>query len=150
MAYRVMVVADLPAVMAIEIDSYPIPWNLVNFRDCLGAGYRCRVLEIDGMMQGYSLVSMGGGEAHILNLCVHSALRGKGHGRLLLQEQLDALDATDVDMVLLEVRPSNISAIALYDSMGFNEIGRRKNYYPAAQGREDALIMARQLFRDMR
>lgn len=147
-ALRPMVIDDLPTVMEIEITAYPFPWSLGNFRDCLGAGYRCRILEIGGKIQGYSLVSMGAGEAHLLNLCVHSALRGKGYGRLLLQEQLDALAETDVDMVLLEVRPSNSSAIALYDSLGFNEIGRRKNYYPAAHGREDALIMARQLFRD--
>lgn len=147
-AIRPMQADDLPMVMEIEITAYPFPWSLGIFRDCLTTGYRCRVLEINATVQGYSLVSMGGGEAHILNLCVHPALRGKGYGRLLLQEQLDALAETDVDMVLLEVRPSNSNAIALYHSMGFNEIGRRKDYYPAAQGREDALIMARQLFRD--
>lgn len=138
--------ADLSAVMAIEKSAYPFPWSLGNFRDCLGSGHRCRIFEIDGVIQGYSLVSMGAGEAHILNLCIHPALRGKGYGRLLLQEQLDALAECDVDMVLLEVRPSNSSAICLYDSLGFNELGRRKDYYPAAHGREDALIMARQLF----
>ncbi len=138
--------ADLPAVMAIEKSAYPFPWSLGNFRGCLDAGHRCRIFEIDGVIQGYSLVSMGAGEAHILNLCIHPALRGKGYGRLLLQEQLDALAECDVDMVLLEVRPSNSSAICLYDSLGFNELGRRKDYYPAAHGREDALIMARQLF----
>ena len=147
-ALRPMQLADLSAVMEIEIASYPFPWSLGIFSDCLGAGYRCRVLEINSTIQGYSLVSMGGGEAHILNLCVHPSQRAKGFGRLLLQEQLDALAETDVDMVLLEVRPSNSFAIALYHSMGFNEIGRRKDYYPAAPGREDALIMARQLIRD--
>lgn len=143
-----MQVADLPSIMEIEIVSYPFPWTLGNFRDCLGAGYRCRILEIDGEIRGYSLVSAGAGEAHILNICVHSSLRGKGFGRLLLQEQLDALSEMDVEMVLLEVRPSNTSAIGLYDAMGFNELGRRKAYYPAAQGREDALLMARQLFKE--
>lgn len=147
-ALRPMQLADLPRIMEIEISAYPFPWSLGIFRDCLSSGYRCRVLEIDTKIQGYSLVSMGAGEAHILNLCVHPSLRGKGYGRLLLQEQLDALADLNVDMVLLEVRPSNSSAIALYDSMGFNEIGRRKDYYPAAQGHEDALIMARQLFKE--
>lgn len=147
-ALRPMQLADLAAIMEIEISAYPFPWSLGNFRDCLSTGHRCRVLEIDGEIQGYSLVSTGAGEAHILNLCVHPSLRGKGYGRLLLQEQLDALAETDVDVVLLEVRPSNSNAIALYDSMGFNELGRRKDYYPAARGREDALIMARQLIRD--
>ena len=145
---RPMQVADLPTIMEIEIKSYPFPWSLGNFRDCLGAGYRCRVLEIDGVIEGYTLVSIGAGEAHVLNLCIHPTLRGKGYGRLLLQEQLDALSKFDVDMVLLEVRPSNSGAIALYDSMGFNEIGRRKNYYPANDGREDAIVMARHIFKD--
>jgi ribosomal-protein-alanine N-acetyltransferase len=145
-AIRPMQLADLPTIMEIEISAYPFPWSLGNFRDCLGAGYRCRVLEIDGVVQGYSLASMGAGEAHILNLCVHPSLRGKGYGRLLLEEQINALPEFNVDMVLLEVRPSNTSAIALYDSMGFNELGRRKGYYPAVNGREDALIMARQIF----
>lgn len=145
---RPMAVGDLPSVMAIEIASYPFPWTLGNFRDCLGAGYRCRALEVGGEIRGYSLVSMGAGEAHVLNLCVDPALRGKGYGRLLLQEQLEALTELGVEMVLLEVRPSNGAAIALYDSMGFNELGRRKGYYPAANGREDALIMARQLFKE--
>ncbi len=139
--------ADLSVVMAIEKISYPFPWSLGNFRGCLDDRHRCRIFEIDSVIQGYSLVSMGAGEAHILNLCIHPALRGKGYGRLLLQEQLDALAECDVDMVLLEVRPSNNSAICLYDALGFNELGRRKGYYPAAHGCEDALIMARQLFR---
>ncbi len=140
-----MQVADLPLVMEIERQAYEYPWSLGNFRDCLGAGYRCRIVEIDGVIQGYSLVLIGAREAHILNLCIHSTLRGRGYGRRLLQEQLDALTEYEVDMVLLEVRPSNLSAIALYESLGFNELGRRKGYYPAAEGREDALIMARQL-----
>ena len=145
MLYRAMQVADLPLVMEIEKQAYQYPWSVGNFRDCLGAGYRCRIFEIDGVIQGYSLVLIGAREAHILNLCIRSTLRGRGYGRLLLQEQLDALSEHDVDMVLLEVRPSNSSAIALYESLGFNELGRRKGYYPAVDGREDALIMARQL-----
>ena len=141
-----MQLVDLPVVMEIEKSAYQYPWSLGNFRDCLGTGYRCRIFEMEGAIRGYSLVSIGAREAHILNLCIHSTLRGKGYGRLLLEEQLDALAEYEVDMVLLEVRPSNISAISLYESLGFNELGRRKGYYPATGGREDAPRVARPLF----
>ena len=137
---------DLPLVMAIEKQAYPFPWSEGNFRDCLNSGYYSQVLEHESEMIGYSVMSMGAGEAHILNVCIKSGLRGKGWGRLLLDDLMQQARVNEVEMILLEVRLSNISAINLYQAVGFNELGRRKAYYPAKNNsREDALILACQL-----
>ena len=88
---------------------------------------------------------MAAGECHVLNLCIDPELRGKGLGRYLMKHLLDLARHHKAEMVFLEVRPSNRHAIALYESMGFNEVGRRRRYYPAKKGREDALVLARNL-----
>ncbi|WP_371183122.1 ribosomal protein S18-alanine N-acetyltransferase [Xanthomonas sacchari] len=140
--------ADLDAVMEIERRAYPFPWTRGIFRDCLQAGYPGWVLVEEGTIFGYGVISVAADEAHILNVCVAPERQSRGYGRLLLR----ALIKYGVDLgarrVFLEVRPSNPNAIALYHSEGFNEIGRRPRYYPAANGREDALVMAIELFFD--
>ncbi|MCW0392639.1 ribosomal protein S18-alanine N-acetyltransferase [Xanthomonas sacchari] len=140
--------ADLDAVMEIERRAYPFPWTRGIFRDCLQAGYPGWVLVEEGTIVGYGVISVASDEAHILNVCVAPERQSRGYGRLLLR----ALIKYGVDLgarrVFLEVRPSNPNAIALYHSEGFNEIGRRPRYYPAANGREDALVMAIELFFD--
>ena len=95
-----------------------------------------------GELIGYGIMSTGAGEAHILNLCVGSAFQGQGLGRALLTRLLEEAGSLRVDTVFLEVRPSNVPAVTLYESMGFNCIGTRKDYYPAKYGREDATILA--------
>lgn len=137
-----MTMDDLDAVIAIEVASYDFPWTRGIFNDCVRVGYVCRVLMQGGRIQGYGVLSHGSQEAHVLNLCVRPQARGCGYGRLLLRDLLDAAEKLCADTVLLEVRPSNSAAIALYHSMGFNEIGLRKDYYPARQGRENALVFA--------
>jgi len=137
-----MTMDDVDTVIAIEVASYDFPWTRGIFSDCLRIGYVCRVLTQGGRIQGYGVLSHGAREAHVLNLCVHPQARGLGYGRLLLRDLLDAAETLQADTVLLEVRPSNSTAIALYHSMGFNEIGLRKDYYPAHQGREHALVLA--------
>ncbi len=137
---------DLSLVMAIEKQAYLFPWSEGNFRDCLNSGYYSQVLEHESKVIGYSVMSMGAGEANILNICVKSEQRGKGWGRLLLDDLIQQARVNEVEMILLEVRLSNISAINLYQTVGFNELGRRKAYYPAGNNsREDALILACQL-----
>jgi len=138
---------DLDAIVAIEHDSYPYPWSKGIFADCLRVGYCCRLVEHAGVPCGYSIVSVGAGEAHLLNLCVAPDWRRTGLGQLLL-------DGVEVDArllragrVFLEVRPSNTGAIALYRGNGFRVIGRRPGYYPCRDGREDALVMVRHLGR---
>ncbi len=142
---RAMREADLERVMALEVRAYPFPWTLGIFRDCLRAGYDAWMLEQDGRLVGYGVLSVGAGEAHVLNVCVDPDLQGRGHGRRLLRRLVDLARWHRAERVFLEVRPSNPGAIALYHSEGFNEIGRRPGYYPAAQGREDAIVMAMEL-----
>ena len=139
--FRAMTPADLPAVAAVERSTYPFPWSEGIFRDCLRVGYLCRVADFDGEVAGYGILAMGAGEAHILNLCVRADLRGRGLGRRMLQLLVDRARDGGNEAVFLEVRPSNPRAIALYESVGFESVGRRKNYYQAHGGREDALVL---------
>ena len=136
---------DLDAVMEIERRAYPFPWTRGIFRDCLRATYPAWVLEDGGVLAGYGLLSIAAGEAHILNLCSAPEARGRGLGRHMLRLLLQQARGRAVQRVFLEVRPSNTGAIALYHAEGFNEIGRRPRYYPAAHGREDAIVMALEL-----
>ena len=136
---------DLDAVMEIERRAYPFPWTRGIFRDCLRATYPAWVLEDGGVLAGYGLLSIAAGEAHILNLCSAPEARGRGLGRHMLRLLLKQARGRAVQRVFLEVRPSNTGAIALYHAEGFNEIGRRPRYYPAANGREDAIVMALEL-----
>lgn len=140
--FRAMREEDLDAVMEIEHLGYAQPWTRGIFHDCLRVGYLCQVLEIEGEVHAYGVMSSGGGEAHVLNLCVRRQSQRQGLGRMMLGHLIDAARRLHVDLVLLEVRPSNSSAVGLYLSMGFSEVGLRRNYYPAKGGREDALIMA--------
>jgi ribosomal-protein-alanine N-acetyltransferase len=136
---------DIDKVMVIERASYQFPWTRGNFRDCIESGYYARVLVEAGVMAGYVVMSMGAGEAHVLNICVAPERQRQGLGRALLHHLEQVALENSVDMMLLEVRVSNQPAIRLYDSMGFNELGQRRNYYPAHGSREDALILARHL-----
>ncbi|MFO7304967.1 MAG: ribosomal protein S18-alanine N-acetyltransferase [Gammaproteobacteria bacterium] len=138
--FRPMTQADVPSVIAVERASYPFPWSEGVFRDCIRVGYFCRVVEVDGQVGGYGIMSYGAGEAHILNICIRADLRGRGIGRKLMQYLLERARAERVHEVFLEVRPSNPVAIALYVSLGFTQIGTRKGYYQAEGGREDALV----------
>jgi ribosomal-protein-alanine N-acetyltransferase len=145
---RPMREADLDAVMAIELRAYPCPGTRGIFRDCLLADYPARVLVQDGEIIGYGMLSVAADEAHVLNVCAAPEVQGCGHGRRLLRALLQLARGRGVQRVFLEVRPSNPTAIALYHAEGFNEIGRRPRYYPAKQGREDAIVMAMELFGD--
>ena len=142
---RAMMPGDLPAVAAVERASYAFPWSEGIFRDCLRVGYLCRVVEVDGTIAGYGIVAMGADEAHLLNLCVRADLRGRGLGRRMLLLLVERARASGAEAVFLEVRPSNPGAIALYESEGFVRVGLRKGYYQAVGGREDALVLKRDL-----
>ena len=134
--------ADLDAVMDIESRAYDFPWTQGIFRDCLRVGYCCWCYENDGFIQGYGVMSVAAGESHILNISVRPESRRQGIGSKLMKHFLQLARRHDADTVMLEVRPSNKLAIKLYEKLGFNEIGVRRNYYPAHQGREDALLLA--------
>jgi ribosomal-protein-alanine N-acetyltransferase len=140
-SFRPMYAEDLDAVVEIEKAAYPFPWTLGNFRDCLECGYSCWVAVLGGEIVGYSVLMTGAGEGHILNCCVAPAHQGRGLGRRVMDNLTEAARGYGVDCLFLEVRPSNHPALALYQRLGYETIGLRRGYYPAEQGREDALVM---------
>lgn len=142
---RTMTYSDLKQVIAVEKKAYPHPWTLGIFRDCLRTGHNAWVMTLDNEVIAYAIVMLSPGEAHILNICVDPDYQAKGLGRFLLRHLIKKTKQTDIDMILLEVRRSNTNAQLLYQSEGFHELGVRKAYYPAADGREDAIILARYL-----
>jgi [ribosomal protein S18]-alanine N-acetyltransferase len=142
---RPMVEIDLPEIAAIEQASYAFPWSENIFRDCLRVGYTCRALDLAGQVIGYGVMSLGAGEAHILNVCVRNEFRSLGFGRRLLEHLLERAGASGVAEAFLEVRPSNLAAIRLYQHLGFEQIGIRRGYYQAPDGREDAIVLKREI-----
>lgn len=133
---------DVTEVMKIEEKIYDYPWTKGIFMDCIRVGYECWVARLNDSIIGYMVFSIGAGESHVLNLGVDLAHQGGGVGRHMLGHIIDTARIRLVDTILLEVRPSNHAAIHLYLSSGFNEIGRRKAYYPSTEGKEDALLFA--------
>lgn len=132
----------LPQVLEIERRAYEFPWTDTIFKDCLKAGYSAWVLAgDDGRLAGYALMSMAVDEAHVLNLCVDPNHQRSGHGLFLLKHVMKLARAAQASIVLLEVRKSNKAALKLYEGIGFARIGVRKAYYPARDGREDALVL---------
>jgi ribosomal-protein-alanine N-acetyltransferase len=142
---RLMGEVDLPDVLSIERASYEFPWTEAIFLDCLRVGYYCLVYGGHRTVQGYGIMSMGAGECHLLNICIHPDHRAQGLGSNLINHLLEVARQAFARVALLEVRVSNTIAYELYYRMGFNEIGVRRDYYPARRGREDALLLAREL-----
>jgi ribosomal-protein-alanine N-acetyltransferase len=139
--FRPMQMDDLDAVMTIEPQIYPYPWTRGNFSDSLSSGYSAWILMLNEQVIGYSLMMLVLDEAHLLNLSVAKSYQKQGLGRILLEYMVNTAKSNQMANMFLEVRPSNISAIALYENMGFNEMAVRRGYYPAANGREDAVLM---------
>jgi ribosomal-protein-alanine N-acetyltransferase len=142
---RPMQEADLPRIHRIELASYDYPWTPGNFADSLHAGYSMWVREADGEIIGYYVLMAAAGEAHLLNLTIAPAWRRHGLGRDLLEHCLARACDHRAETIFLEVRVSNAAAIGLYHSSGFVDLAVRRAYYPARVGREDALIMKREL-----
>ncbi len=142
---RPMADADLPRVERIEAASYTHPWSRGNFADSLAAGHSMWVREADGELIGYYVMMAAAGEAHLLNLTIAPAWRRHGLGRDLLGHCLACACAHHAAALFLEVRVSNAAAIALYHGSGFTDLAVRRGYYPAGEGREDALIMKKAL-----
>jgi len=143
---RRMRASDLDLVVRNEAEaSNENPWSKRVFIDCLRAGYQCWVLGNSDQLIGHGVMSVAIGESHLLTLCVHPDFQRAGHGRRILQFLLERAQRDDAEVCFLEVRHSNEAAKSLYRAMGFLPIGERKNYYPASDGREDAIIMSRTL-----
>lgn len=137
--------ADIDAVIRIEHASYDFPWSEGIFKDCLKAGYCCMVVCLDDTVVGYGIMMQGVDESHLLNICLSEVARGNGYARQMLNHLCRIAGEQDAREMYLEVRPSNTIAVGLYASLGFNEVGRRPNYYDTDSGREDALILAKTL-----
>lgn len=141
-----MLASDLVGVVDVEVRAYSHPWSRGNFIDSLAAGYVAELLEssVAGVV-GYFVAMPGVDELHLLNITVAPAWQGRGHGSALL----DVVQARAIERGLgtlwLEVRESNHRARALYRRRGFAEVGQRRGYYPAASGREDAVVMSQKL-----
>ena len=140
---------DLDAVMAIENIAYPFPWTVGNFRDSLAAGYRLKLLRERGVLIGYAVWMPIIQEAHLLNITLAPPRQGHGLGAWMMRSIMQEMQAQGMQQILLEVRPSNHRALALYRRLGFSRIGIRKGYYPnsatAQVSREDAVVMRRKL-----
>lgn len=143
--FRPMSATDIEHVMQIETRIYEFPWTKGIFADCIRANYDCWVAILEQKIIAYVVLSFGAGESHILNLAVDDNCRNMGIGKELLTHIINRARLLNAEMILLEVRSSNSTAIHLYESNGFNEIGCRKDYYPAPDGKEDALLFAYQL-----
>jgi [ribosomal protein S18]-alanine N-acetyltransferase len=140
--FRSITLADISAITQIEQATQPIPWTEQIFTDCLKVGYQGWVLALASETVGFVLVSVAAGESHILDIAISPNHQRKGYGKYLMQQLLKELKQQQVMVVFLEVRISNIQAQGLYKKLGFSEIGRRKDYYQAKQGREDAIVMS--------
>lgn len=139
--FRDMTAADLDAVMRVEAAAFSHPWSRQLFADSIGS-YDCQLLLLDGVQVGHGVVQSILDEAHLLNLTIDPACQGRGLGRQLLEQLMRRAAERGARECFLELRASNLPAYRLYEGFGFNEIGRRRGYYPGSQGREDALVMA--------
>lgn len=140
--FRLIRESDLDSIIAIEESVYPFPWTRGIFEDCLNIGYLCWLFEVNEKIVAYAVMSVAVGEAHLLTIVVPTDEQGKGYGKKILNEMIRHAANDNASTMYLEVRISNKAAIQLYHQRGFNELGIRNNYYPADNGREDALILA--------
>jgi len=139
---RKMTHFDLEPVMAIENESYEFPWSKGIMNDCFNSNYHCFVYELNNEIRGYIIFSSVLDEVSLLNICIAPEYQHNGYGKGLLNWLVSYIKNNDMKTLYLEVRSSNKVAVNLYESMGFNEIGIRENYYPAKKGKEDALLFA--------
>lgn len=145
LSFRRMKTDDVAQIMQVEKSVYQYPWTEGIFNDCIRVGYECWLAEIDETMVAHAVISIAAGESHILNISVDNQYQGQGIGKRFIEFLVDIAKSKKVSTILLEVRPSNVQAINCYIATGFNEIGCRKDYYPAPNGREDALLFAREI-----
>ena len=145
MDFRPLQPADLDVVLAAEAVLHPYPWSLGNFADSIDAGHGMWVASESETLLGYAVTTQVLDEVHLLNISILPGHQRAGRGAHFLQHLLDEGRGKGGARKFLEVRPSNTPALGLYQRCGFIQIGRRKGYYPAHTGREDAIVMAREL-----
>lgn len=136
---------DLDEVLVLEERIQAFPWSLGNFRDSIFSGHGCWLRRSTGQVAAFAVTMPAVDETELLNIGVAPDWQRRGLGRELLDFLCAQARQDGMGRMLLEVRPSNQVAIAFYRRFDFVEIGRRRGYYPAAEGREDAIVMARTL-----
>lgn len=141
LTFSAMCEDDLARVAAIEADVYVFPWTIGNFRDSLLSAYQCWACRSGDELIGYAIVLTALDEAHLLNFAVASRWQQRGVGKELLRFVIDRARDAKRDILYLEVRPSNVAGLRLYERFGFKQLGVRRDYYPAMTGREDALFL---------
>ena len=145
MTIRNMRESDIPAVSRIEKLNHIQPWSENVLTDCYHSDYLCFVAEENGYkkeLTGYIILSQVLEESHLLNLCISLESQGLGLGRKLTARGIKEVVKGGARKMFLEVRRSNLRALSLYESIGFREIGIRKNYYQGSSLSEDAVVMA--------
>jgi ribosomal-protein-alanine N-acetyltransferase len=160
LSFLPMQAADLDAVLEIEAVSHLHPWTKGNFTDSLAAGHwaYCIRPQVDRAIKGsyldpailwaYCILFPAVDELHLLNITVSPKLRQLGLASRMMAAIEGVAAQQKMPRMILEVRPSNTAAVALYRKLGYEEIGVRKNYYPADPQlgtREDALVMAKSI-----
>ncbi len=148
-AFRAMTPADLEAVADLTRRADPFGWTLRNFSDAHASGNTLTVLTVDGVTSGIAAVMHVLDESELLEIAVQPAMQGRGYGKALLAQAIALARRNGAVRMFLEVRESNARARKMYTSFGFEETGRRKNYYPTENGREDAILMTAQLSRSV-
>ncbi len=143
--FRRMTLEDVPQVIRTEQEVYEFPWTARIFSDCIRVGYQCWLAHNDEGVVGHAVISVTAGESHMLNLSIARRYQRRGYASCFIEFLVEQARAGQAETMLLEVRPSNAAAINCYNAAGFSEIGSRKDYYPAANGREDALLFARHI-----
>jgi len=141
MNVRPMLKTDLAEVLAVEQQANPYPWSIKNFDDSLKANNQGWVFINNNEIIGFTLAQKVVDEVHLLNICVKKSEQGNGFGRTILNYIIDFANSVSAVLIVLEVRQSNQAAQSLYLNAGFNEMSIRKSYYPAEDGREDAILM---------
>ncbi|MDZ4298083.1 MAG: ribosomal protein S18-alanine N-acetyltransferase [Moraxellaceae bacterium] len=136
-----MTEADLGRVYALEKVSHPVPWSQASLQRSF-ADHHSFVLIKQQQIVGFAFVQKILDEAHLLDIVIDPVQRGHGLGRYFLRELIEREFCDGINIWFLEVRASNAAAIALYQSLDFNELGVRRNYYDTLTGREDAVMMA--------
>lgn len=133
---------DLERAFQLEQRSHAFPWTEKTFASNQGERYLNYQLTTDDQLAGFAITQVVLDEATLFNLAVDPVFQRQGIGRQLLQHVITELESRGIQTLWLEVRASNRPAIALYEQLDFNEVSVRRNYYPTADGKEDAIIMA--------
>lgn len=131
----------LNEMMAVEIAANAFPWSEQNMGSCFGARYFNFGLFDCAQLVGFYIAEMAGPDFTLMDIAVHPQHQGKGVASRLMAHLIEQSETRGAENIFLEVRASNQAAIHLYNKVGFCEMGIRKNYYPTADGNENAILM---------